>query len=275
MRSAARVGEHTAVTWKLLYVTPICCTREKAGELIGPPNVSIAPNPASSMMARSTFGAPSGAFGPGIIDQSATESLRVRPAVPPNVRSGMGSALRSCWNLPIAVASSALSARTPSLSVCATDFAGVPGRACSIASRCSSSNTVMTPAVPGGSFSARSSMPAFDLVIGELPDQSADGAADRDRSQQRRREEPDHEARAGAPPETLAAQVVAVLNDRDVAAGVVRDEDRPLDLGLLVRDDPHETVEVLRGHIDVLVHGDENVGHCVCHPLLPPIVAVG
>ncbi len=25
--SAARVGEQTAVTWKRLYVVPICCTR--------------------------------------------------------------------------------------------------------------------------------------------------------------------------------------------------------------------------------------------------------
>jgi hypothetical protein len=157
------------VTWKLLYAAPICCTREKACELIGPPNVSIAPKPASSMIARSTLGAPSGAFGPGIIDQSAIESLRVRPAVPPNVRSGIGSALRSCRNLPIAFASSTLSARIPSLSVCATDFAGDPGSACSIASRCSSSNTVITPAVPAGSFSASSSMPALTLRSVNFP----------------------------------------------------------------------------------------------------------
>ncbi len=41
--SAARVGEQTAVTWKRLYVRPICWTRVKAGVLTGPPNVSGAP----------------------------------------------------------------------------------------------------------------------------------------------------------------------------------------------------------------------------------------
>ena len=222
------------------------------------------------MIASSTFGAPSGAFGPGIIDQSATESLRVRPAVPPNVRSGIGSALRSCWNLPIAVASSAFSARTPSLSVCATDFAGVPGSACSIASRCSSSKTAMMPAVPGGSFSASLVHAGLDLAIGELPDQTARGGADHDRAEQRRREEPDDQARAGAPAEPLAAQVVAVLDDGDVAVGVVSDEDRALDLDLLVLDDLHEPVEVPRRRVDVLIGGDEDVGHRVSHVIAPP-----
>ena len=109
----------------------------------------------------------------------------------------------------------------------------------------------------------------LDLAIGELPDQPSDGAADRDRSQQRRREQADHETGARAPPEALAAQVVTVLHDGDVAAGVVRDEDRTLDLDLLGGDGLHETVEVLRRDVDVRIGGDEDVGECVRHPFSP------
>jgi hypothetical protein len=43
------------------------------GVEIGPPNVSGPPNPASSISTMSTFGAPSGACGPAIIDQSGTD----------------------------------------------------------------------------------------------------------------------------------------------------------------------------------------------------------
>jgi hypothetical protein len=56
-----------------LYVTPASWTRVRFGVLIGPPNVSGWPNPASSIRQISTFGAASGAFGPGTIVQSATD----------------------------------------------------------------------------------------------------------------------------------------------------------------------------------------------------------
>ena len=63
--SAARVGEHTAVTWKRLYVMPMSCTRENAGVCTGPPKLSMEPKPASSMRTRRTLGASSGRLGPG------------------------------------------------------------------------------------------------------------------------------------------------------------------------------------------------------------------
>src|SRR6266567_6168441 len=89
--SPARVGEHTAVTWKRLYVSPICCTRVRFGVSIAPPKVLGAPKPASSIRTIRTFGASSGAFGPGTIVQSATDWSTVRPIVPPKVRLGIGS----------------------------------------------------------------------------------------------------------------------------------------------------------------------------------------
>ncbi len=125
----------------------------KFGVLIGPPKVSGAPKPASSIRTMRTFGASSGAFGPGIIDQSATESLSVRPIVPPKLRSGIGSTVRSGLNLPIASARPSLSARVPFASVSTTDLIGAPGSACSTASRWESSKTAMIPAEPGGRFS--------------------------------------------------------------------------------------------------------------------------
>ena len=66
------------MTWKRLYVTPISCTRVRFGVSIEPPNVSGPPKPASSIRQISTFGAPSGGFGSGIIAQSATDSSNVR-----------------------------------------------------------------------------------------------------------------------------------------------------------------------------------------------------
>lgn len=58
--SAARVGEHSAATWKRLYRTPSSAIRLIAGVLIGPPNALGLPNPASSTRISSTLGAPSG-----------------------------------------------------------------------------------------------------------------------------------------------------------------------------------------------------------------------
>jgi hypothetical protein len=60
-----------------------------------------------------------------------------------------------------------------------------------------------------------------------------------------------------------------VLDDRDSATGIVRDEDRPFDLDLLGLDDLHQSVEVSRGLVEVLIDGDEDVGLGLCH-LAPP-----
>src|SRR5215468_5667517 len=61
VRSAARVGEHSAVVWNSLKRRPFAATRSRAGVGIGPPKALDAPKPVSSVIIRSTFGAPAGA----------------------------------------------------------------------------------------------------------------------------------------------------------------------------------------------------------------------
>ena len=99
--------------------------------LIDPPNVSGCPKPASSIRTISTFGAPSGAFGPGTIVQSATDWSNVRPIVPPNFLSGIGRTVRSGLNLSAASARASFSSFMPPLSIWATDLAGESASACS------------------------------------------------------------------------------------------------------------------------------------------------
>ena len=60
VRSAARVGEQSAVVWKLLKRKPLFASFSKVGVGIGPPNVDDAPKPTSSVMMSRTFGRPGG-----------------------------------------------------------------------------------------------------------------------------------------------------------------------------------------------------------------------
>src|SRR5208283_5306388 len=55
--SAARVGEHSDVEWKLVYRSPAFAIRSKAGVGITPPNVEGAAKPTSSVMISRIFGA--------------------------------------------------------------------------------------------------------------------------------------------------------------------------------------------------------------------------
>ena len=54
---AARDGEHNAVVWNWLYDRPWLATRSKVGVGTGPPNVEHAPNPTSSSITTTMFGA--------------------------------------------------------------------------------------------------------------------------------------------------------------------------------------------------------------------------
>jgi hypothetical protein len=60
VRSAWRVGEHSAVVWKRLYFNPFAASRSATGVEQGPPNALEEPKPASSSSMTSTFGAPAG-----------------------------------------------------------------------------------------------------------------------------------------------------------------------------------------------------------------------
>ena len=57
---AARVGAHSAVVWKRVYLRPPAASRSAAGMLHGPPNAVEAPKPTSSIRNTSTLGAPGG-----------------------------------------------------------------------------------------------------------------------------------------------------------------------------------------------------------------------
>lgn len=58
--SACRVGEHSAVVWNRVNVTPSAAKRSAAGISRGPPKALDAPKPMSSTRTIRTFGAPSG-----------------------------------------------------------------------------------------------------------------------------------------------------------------------------------------------------------------------
>src|SRR5450631_1212311 len=60
--SALRVGEHSAVVWKLLKRRPSCASWSMVGVRIGPPNVLGPPKPMSSISTITTLGAPLGAL---------------------------------------------------------------------------------------------------------------------------------------------------------------------------------------------------------------------
>ncbi len=60
VNSACRVGEHKAVVWKRLSLSPPAASRSATGVRHGPPNADDAPNPTSSIKTMSTFGAPCG-----------------------------------------------------------------------------------------------------------------------------------------------------------------------------------------------------------------------
>src|SRR3954471_4014093 len=70
-----RVGEHSAVVWKFVYVSPRSAIRLTFGASTSPPYGSMAEKPTSSRTTYSTLGASSGAIGWVNGSQSGTESL--------------------------------------------------------------------------------------------------------------------------------------------------------------------------------------------------------
>src|SRR5262245_29021043 len=89
VRSAARVGEQSAVVWNSLYLRPLLAKRSSVGVGIGPPKALAAPKPVSSVMISKTLGARFGAV--TSLGKSAVDSLALRPMTPPNWGWGTGS----------------------------------------------------------------------------------------------------------------------------------------------------------------------------------------
>ena len=226
-----------------------------------PPKVSGPPKPASSMRTTSTFGAPSGAFGPGMIDQSATDSSIVRPIAPPKARSGIGSTVRSGLNLPIASASASFSPLRPLL-VHLDDRLGrragerlLGGQAVLLVDHGDDGGRARLELLAEAALET-----AVDLVLGELADDAAGGGADGGRRRAaaappgrrgRRRRRPSRR------PCGRGGRRCAVTWTSPSSSCV--DEDHALGLDLLVLDELHQLVEVLLGRLERRVAGQDEV----------------
>ena len=95
-----RVGLHSAVVWKRLYLRPLSASRSSVGMRIGPPKALLAPKPMSSISTMTTFGAPCGAFtskrGGGVASRASSVVIGAAfgSAIGSTVRSiGYGSLL--------------------------------------------------------------------------------------------------------------------------------------------------------------------------------------
>ncbi len=106
LRSAARVGEQSAVVWKRVYFSPLEASRSAFGVAITPPNALDAPKPTSSMSTTRTFGAPSGGRSCVIGGNDVSGSFASYVVSPTGVVSGMGKTSRLTCGLSDNVASS-------------------------------------------------------------------------------------------------------------------------------------------------------------------------
>ena len=95
VRSAWRVGAHSAVVWKRLYLRPCPASRSAVGVAHGPPNALDAAKPTSSSRMTRTFGAPSGGRSCSIGGNFASGSFASSGTGPSYGRSGMGRTERT------------------------------------------------------------------------------------------------------------------------------------------------------------------------------------
>src|SRR5215203_2677824 len=91
---AARVGAHSAVVWKRLYLRPFPASRSAVGVAHGPPNALEAAKPTSSSKMTSTLGAPAGGSSGSIAGNDASGSLASYGRLPSNGLSGIGNTFR-------------------------------------------------------------------------------------------------------------------------------------------------------------------------------------
>ena len=249
---------------------PIFPTRVRFGVATGPPNVSGCPKPASSMRMSRTFGASCGAFGPGMIVQSATDwsivladraaevlvGDRQHGAVGHELAHRVGETVLERLHALLVRLHDRLRERTwerllhgePLRVVERGDDPGRPRR-----------QVLADLVVHLG----------LEPLVDELPDQAArDRACGRDR-EQRRRGQAYENTHAAAPLDALATAMVGRLGHGHGAVMGVRDEDRGLHLNLLVLDELRERVEVLDRLVDVRIARHQDIGRCVSHHSTP------
>jgi hypothetical protein len=75
LNRAARVGEHSAVVWNRVYLSPPAASRSAVGIRQGPPKALEAPKPTSSSSTTRTLGAPTGGRSGRIGGNSVSGSL--------------------------------------------------------------------------------------------------------------------------------------------------------------------------------------------------------
>ena len=217
--SAARVGEHRAVTWKPVVAgAPFGDPRHVRGRDRARRRSTDCRSPRRRSARAGRSARPQAATASCLSSSPEPTASSVRPIVPPKFGSGIGSTVRSGLNLPIASASDVLQragalfvalddreqqrARKrlldgePLLVIEDRDDAGRPGR------------QVLADLVVDL---------VLDPMVDELADHPARDRADSDRGEQRRREQADGEPDAAAPARALAAAVVAGLPDGDAA----------------------------------------------------------
>ena len=91
---ACLVGEHSAVVWNRLYLSPLAARRSAVGVFTAPPNALDAAKPTSSSNTISTFGAPSGGRSGVIGGKDVSGSFASYVTSPSNARSGIGRVSR-------------------------------------------------------------------------------------------------------------------------------------------------------------------------------------
>src|SRR3954466_2311231 len=101
VRSAWRVGAHSAVVWKRLNFRPSAARRSAVGVAHGPPKALEAAKPTSSSRTTRTLGAPAGGRSGSIGGNVAAGSLASIGRSPSYGRSGIGSTSRELWSGPL------------------------------------------------------------------------------------------------------------------------------------------------------------------------------
>src|SRR4051794_32947517 len=99
VRSAWRVGAHSAVVWKRLNFSPSAARRSAVGVAHGPPKALEAAKPTSSSSTTSTLGAPAGGRSGSIGGNVAAGSLASIARSPSYGLSGIGRTSRELWSV--------------------------------------------------------------------------------------------------------------------------------------------------------------------------------
>src|SRR3954464_9578952 len=101
VRSAWRVGAHSAVVWKRLNFSPSAARRSAVGVAHGPPKALEAAKPTSSSSTTSTLGARAGGRSGSIGGNVAAGSLASIGRSPSYGLSGIGRTSRELWSVTL------------------------------------------------------------------------------------------------------------------------------------------------------------------------------